>query len=76
MSEELIYKIERIEKMLYILLNDEQKEEIRQFDIEHWDSKLNELEKRKHIDPDSLQRELKNAIYTSIGVTDSLENVR
>lgn len=58
MSDELIYKIERIEKMLYILLNEEQKEEIRQFDIEHWDSKLNELEKRKHIDPDSLQREL------------------
>ena len=76
MSDELIYKIERIEKMLYILLNEEQKEEIRQFDIEHWDSKLDELEKRKHIDPDSLRRELKTAIYASIGVTDSLENVR
>lgn len=72
MNEEIIRKIERIEKMLYVLLNEEQKEEIRQFDIEHWDSKLNELEKRKHIDPDSLQRELKNAIYTSIGVTDRL----
>ena len=72
MSEEIIYKIERIEKMLYILLNEEQKEEIRQFDIEHWDSKLDELEKRKYIDPDSLQRELKNAIYASIGVTDRL----
>lgn len=72
MSEEIIYKIERIDKMLYMLLNEEQKEEIRQFDIEHWDSKLDELEKRKHIDPDSLQRELKNAIYASIGVTDRL----
>lgn len=72
MSDELIHKIERIEKMLYILLNEEQKEEIRQFDIEHWDSKLNELEKRKHIDPDSLKREIKNAIYASVGVTDRL----
>ena len=66
MSDEIIYKIERIEKMLYILLNEEQKEEIKQFDIEHWDSKLDELEKRKYINPDSLQRELNNAVYYNL----------
>ena len=66
MSDELIYKIERIDKMLYMLLNEEQKEEIKQFDIEHWDSKLNELEKRKHINPDSLQRELNNVVYYNL----------
>jgi len=72
MSEEIIYKIERIEKMLYMLLNDEQKEEIKQFDIEHWDSKLDELEKRKYIDPDSLRREIYNAVYASVGVNNRL----
>lgn len=58
MNDELIYKIERINKMLYMLLNEEQKEEIKQFDIEHKELKLKELEKRKYI-IDSLERELK-----------------
>ena len=66
MSDEIIHKIERIDKMLYMLLNEEQKEEINQFDIEHWDSKLDELEKRKYINPDSLQRELNNAVYYNL----------
>lgn len=66
MSDEIIHKIERIDKMLYMLLNEEQKEEIKQFDIEHWDSKLDELEKRKHINPDSLERELNNAVYYNL----------
>ena len=66
MSYEIIHKIERIDKILYILLNEEQKEEITQFDIEHWDSKLDELEKRKHINPDSLERELNNAVYYNL----------
>ena len=72
MSDEIIYKIERIEKMLYILLNEEQKEEIKQFDIEHWDSKLNELEKRKHIGSDSLERQIDSAVYASTGVNNRL----
>lgn len=35
MNNEIIHKIERIEKMLELLLNEEQKEEIKQFDIEY-----------------------------------------
>lgn len=71
MSDELIYKIERINKMLYMLLNEEQKEEIKQFDIEHKELKLKELEKRKYI-IDSLERELKNTGHASIGVYNRL----
>ena len=72
MSDEIIHKIERIDKMLYMLLNEEQKEEIKQFDIEHWDSKLNELEKRKHINPDSLERQIDSAVYASMRVNNRL----
>ena len=35
MNNEIIHKIERIEKMLELLLNEKQKEEIKQFDIEY-----------------------------------------
>lgn len=49
MSDELIYKIERIDKMLYMLLNEEQKEEIKQFDIEHYELKLKKIEREPKI---------------------------
>lgn len=72
MSDEIIHKIERIDKMLYMLLNEEQKEEIKQFDIENNELKLKELEKRKYIGSDSLERELKYAVHASIGVNNIL----
>ena len=72
MSDELIHKIERIDKMLYMLLNEEQKEEIKQFDIEHHELKLKELEKLKHIGSDSLERQIDSAVYASIGVNNRL----
>ena len=62
MNDELIYKIERINKMLYMLLNEEQKEEIKQFDIEYWESKLKELDKRKYMDSALLEIELNKAV--------------
>lgn len=67
MSDEIIHKIKRIDKMLYMLLNEEQKEEIRQFDIKNYELKLKELEKRKHIGSDSLERQIDNAVYASMG---------
>lgn len=36
MKDELRHKIEKIEKMLMMLLNDEQKEIIKQFDLEYY----------------------------------------
>lgn len=42
MNNEIIHKIERIEKMLYMLLNEEQKEELKQFDIEYFEYKKKE----------------------------------
>ena len=72
MSDEIIHKIERIDKMLYMLLNEEQKEEINQFDIKHHELKLKELEKLKHIGSDSLERQIDSAVYASTGVNNRL----
>lgn len=44
MNNEIIYKIKRIEKMLELLLNEEQKEEIKQFDIEYLERKKKQAE--------------------------------
>ena len=44
MNDEIIHKIERIEKMLELLLNEEQKEEIKQFDIEYLERMKKEAE--------------------------------
>lgn len=43
MNGEIIHTIERMSKMLELLLNDEQREEIRKFDIKYYDNKLKEL---------------------------------
>ena len=50
MNSGVIHKIEKIEKMLYMLLNDEQKEEIKQFDVEFF-------EQMKKYEEDALERE-------------------
>lgn len=34
-NDEMMHRIEKIEKMLELLLNEEQKEEIKQFDIDY-----------------------------------------
>lgn len=43
MNNEIMHTIERIEKMLELLLNAEQKEEINKFDIEQYNNKIKEL---------------------------------
>lgn len=43
MNDEIMHTIERIEKMLELLLSAEQKEEINKFDIEYYNNKIKEL---------------------------------
>lgn len=40
MNEEIIIHLMKIEKMLFMLLNEEQKKEIYQDDIDYYDSKI------------------------------------
>ncbi len=44
MNDEIIHKIEKIEKMLYMILNEKQKEEIKNYDIFYLKKKKEEAE--------------------------------
>lgn len=58
MEKNVMYKLEKIENMLYMLLNDEQKEKLKDYDIEYIRKQKEKVEILKQYFEDMSKEEL------------------